>query len=129
MSEDWEMLVRLIDSDCKIAAVLQPLTVYRQHAGTASTHIARMERHMLLLYDELFEREGRSEILAIRRRAYANLRRVLAGSYFAHRDYWACLRNCLLSVHEHPASLIYLAPALVRVVRRSVGRAPSLFAR
>jgi hypothetical protein len=73
-----------------------------------SRAIEPMEHDMRLVYDELLGgRSGRPDLRPIRRRAYARLHRVLAGSYFAAAGWSGFVRNALLSVAHHPAEVGY----------------------
>lgn len=114
---DWALLLRLIDGH-RLGYVDAPLTLYRRHDRNMSRSVEAMEHDMLLIYDEIFSRlPERPELRRIRRRAYANLHRVLAGSYFVRRQLGASLSNAVSSVVRHPGAFSYFLRAALRRAR------------
>lgn len=114
---DWALLLRIVDR-YRLGYVDEPLTFYRRHDANMSRSIATMEHDMLLFYDETFAANPeRADLRRIRRRAYANLRRVLAGSYFGQGDLRGFARNAVLSVVSHPAAAGYFLAYPARRLR------------
>jgi glycosyltransferase involved in cell wall biosynthesis len=111
---DWALLLRLA-AVTPIVCVDEPLSLYRRHPGGMSLSVAAMEHDMTLVYDETFA-AGRAPGTR-RRRAYANLYRMLAGSYFVAGDRRAFARTALRSVRFHPAALAYHAAMPIRRLR------------
>jgi glycosyltransferase involved in cell wall biosynthesis len=122
---DWALLLRLVD-DGRLGYLDEPLTLYRRHEANMSRSVELMEHDMRLVYDELFADPARKEQLgSIRRRAYARLHRVLAGSYYAASEWLPFLRNAALSIANHPAELGYFLALPVRRRRRRAAASPT----
>ncbi len=120
-SADWDLLARLLARG-PLAYVDEPLTLYRLHRDNMSVDVALMEHDMLLAYAALFARSP--QLAPLRRRAYANLLRVIAGSYFAARPrQWRRFADATWrSVSRHPAVLGYYARLPLRLARRHHAR-------
>jgi glycosyltransferase involved in cell wall biosynthesis len=114
---DWSLTLRLLDAG-ELAYVDEPLTLYRRHGGNMSRAVAPMEHDMRLVYDELFGDPARTDLAPIRRRAYARLHRVLAGSYFSAGQWRDFARNAAKSIGHHPAELGYFLSFPIRRTRR-----------
>jgi glycosyltransferase involved in cell wall biosynthesis len=117
-SEDWLMSFELVARGL-MTAVDQPLVEYRVHESNLSSSAGRLEREMLAAYAKVFTTGGRGAELprSIRRKAYGNLHRVLAGSYLAERDYGRFARHSARSVLTHPPAMADFARAALRRAR------------
>jgi glycosyltransferase involved in cell wall biosynthesis len=114
---DWALLVHLVEGH-QLAYLDEPLVLYRRHEANMSRSIQAMEHDMVLVYEELFAGDGTSASLRdVRRRAYANLRRTIAGSYYVQGKWRDFLRNALLSIASHPAALPYFLAFPARRLR------------
>ena len=79
VGEDWDFCYRVARL-FKIGFVAEPLVNYRSHNAAAHRNVENMERGMLMFYEKAFATND-PEILKLRRRAYGNFHRVMAGSY------------------------------------------------
>jgi glycosyltransferase involved in cell wall biosynthesis len=117
-SADWHFLLRLLRQS-SWAYVKEPLVLYRVHGDNMSRNVEATEHDMLLGFEELFgDPMLEPELRALRSRAYGNLHRLLAGSYFVagrHREF---LRHTLASVRHDPTELAYFARWPGRRLRR-----------
>ncbi len=82
-----------------------------------SADLARFERDMLAAYDTVFA-DPPPRLRPLRRRAYANLHRMIAGSYFVDGDLASFARHAARSVGTHPSTLPYFLAMPLRRVRR-----------
>ncbi len=78
VSADWELLLRLVGGG-GVVHTDEALVLYRRHQGNMSRDIAGMARDMTHAYESAFRRLVLPR--AFRRRAYARLHWMLAGSY------------------------------------------------
>jgi glycosyltransferase involved in cell wall biosynthesis len=92
-SEDWDFIYR-VATRTRVAAVPEPLVHYRKHGSGRHDDIAKMERGMLLAFEKAFASGNRD----LRRRAYARLYRILAGSYLESGDLVSFVRTAIKSV-------------------------------
>jgi glycosyltransferase involved in cell wall biosynthesis len=123
VTQDWLMLARLLDS-YKVAYVDEPLVAHRVHDSNLGSSVATMEHDMLLAYRELFaEWADRPELIAIRAKAYANLHRMLAGSYFVQGQLQGFWRNAARSLLHDPRGLGYFLGFPLRRLRARAQRA------
>ncbi len=123
-SEDWLMTFRLLRRD-RLVAVLEPLVQYRVHGTNMSVSAERLERDMLRAFD-LVPWESDAELGRLRRRAYANLHRMIAGAYFVQGKVAAFARHALRSIATHPSTLPYFLRLPVRRLRRTLGSSEAL---
>jgi glycosyltransferase involved in cell wall biosynthesis len=120
-SEDWLMSFQLV-ARAVMTAIDEPLVQYRVHESNLSSSAARLEREMLAAYAKAFAEESCPEVSGLRRKAYGNLHRVLAGSYLAERELGGFARHAVRGVLAHPPTAVDLGR---RVLRRARGeRAP-----
>jgi glycosyltransferase involved in cell wall biosynthesis len=120
MSADWDFLAR-VARRYPVRAMPDPLTLYRVHGGSMSADVALLERDKIHAYRKLFDSPDVDPRLnAKRRHAEANMRRMLAGSYFAAGNPRAFARNAAASVAHHPATLGYFLAFPLRRLRRAV---------
>jgi glycosyltransferase involved in cell wall biosynthesis len=121
MSADWDFLMR-VALHHPVASVPEPLTLYRMHSRNMSHDVALLERDKRRAYEKLFSDPRWSERLGPRRRrAHANLHRMLAGSYLHAHDYRGACRNAAVSLRWHPAILAYSLALPIRRWQRTRG--------
>jgi len=116
VGEDWDFCYRVARS-FKIGFVAEPLVNYRNHSGAAHLNIENMERGMLLFYEKAFATDD-PEILKLRRRAYGNFHKVMAGSYLHAGNLRKFLSHAAKSICMRPANLEYF----LRFPTRRLGR-------
>jgi glycosyltransferase involved in cell wall biosynthesis len=108
-SADWDFLARAWLA-ASVVAVPEPLVRYRVHGANMSRNVALLERDMTYAFAKLFARDDLPEdVRSCRRRAEANLHRMLAGSYFRRRGPVGFARNAGRSVMRDPAAIRYFA--------------------
>jgi glycosyltransferase involved in cell wall biosynthesis len=103
--EDWEFCYQ-IAREFKVGFVAQPLVQYRNHGVNATKNISEMERSSLIAWRKIFNTDDLA-ILAIKRRSYGNLHKVLAGSYLHNRQLGGFLRNLVKSIWYRPSYLTH----------------------
>jgi glycosyltransferase involved in cell wall biosynthesis len=111
-SADWEFLLRAVTQG-PVGYVDEPLVLYRKVPGSMGTGIAAMEHDLEIAYRDAFVRWP--ELKTIRRRAYARMHWMLAGSY-----YHAGKRKA--SAKQLGKALAYEPTTVVQAVKRSVER-------
>jgi glycosyltransferase involved in cell wall biosynthesis len=82
--EDWDFCYR-VARKFKVGFVPEPLVNYRSHGAAAHRNVEEMERGMEQFYEKAFA-EGDESVIKLRRTAYGNFHKVLAGSYFHAGD-------------------------------------------
>jgi glycosyltransferase involved in cell wall biosynthesis len=103
VGEDWDFCYR-VARKFKVRFVPEPLVNYRSHSTAAHRDVAEMERGMRRFYEKAFTTNDGS-VLALRRRAYGNFHKVMAGSYFHAADYGNFARHAVRSVFMRPGNL------------------------
>jgi glycosyltransferase involved in cell wall biosynthesis len=117
-SADWALMFRLVAADT-LAVLSDPLVEYRVHGTNMSSNVARFEGDMLAAFDGIFDDpDTPSGLRGLRRRAYANLHRMIAGSYFVQRRYRSFGREAVRSIAAHPSTLSYFVALPLRRMRR-----------
>jgi glycosyltransferase involved in cell wall biosynthesis len=117
-SADWALMFRLV-SGGTLAVLSAPLVEYRVHGTNMSSNVARFETDMLAAFDGIFASpDTPPRIRRLRRRAYANLHRMIAGSYFVQGRYRAFGREAVRSIAAHPSTLGYFLAMPFRRMRR-----------
>jgi glycosyltransferase involved in cell wall biosynthesis len=117
LSQDWELLFRLVASERVFHYLDEPLTDYRQHAGSLTTSVDLLEHDMTRAFGIVFARDGKAWE-RLRRPAYARLHRMLAGSFAeAGRPARAVLHAARSAAYDPSA-----APGLVRSALRRRAR-------
>src|SRR5690606_20852115 len=116
VGEDWDFCYRVAREN-KVGFVAEALVDYRSHAAAAHRNVAEMERGMSRFYEKAFAAAD-AETLRLKRRAYGNFYRVLAGSYFQAGEYGAFLRSAVKSIWHRPAGLGYFAAFPFRRLKR-----------
>lgn len=101
------------DLACRIAArfpvgvVDRPLVLYRRHSNQMHHDPVGMEKDMLRVFSKLFTEEWlEPDLLRLRRRAKANLRVSLAGTYLLAGDRRRFLRYAAMSLVTRPDRVI-----------------------
>jgi glycosyltransferase involved in cell wall biosynthesis len=103
VGEDWDFCYR-VARKFKVRFVPEPLVNYRSHETAAHRDVAEMERGMSRFYEKAFATKDGS-VLALRRRAYGNFHKVMAGSYFHAGDYKNFARHAARSIFMRPGNL------------------------
>lgn len=117
VGEDWDFCYR-VAKKYKVGFVPEPLVDYRSHGSNAHGNVREMERGMTRFYEKAFA-AGDANVNKLKRRAYGNFHRVLAGSYFHSGDYTAFARHAGLSLLNNPQNLSYFAAFPIRRFRKS----------
>ena len=121
-SADWAMTFRLLQRG-RLASLEDTLVQYRVHGSNMSRTVEVFERDMLRAFDGLLgDPAAEPELRPLRRRAYANLHRMIAGSYFVERRFVPFARHAVRSVWLHPSTLPYFLAMPVRRLRRRLRR-------
>ena len=105
VGEDWDFCYRVARL-FKIGFVAEPLLNYRSHDAAAHHNVENMERGMLMFYEKAFAVDD-PEILKLRRRAYGNFHRVMAGSYLHSGRIGKFLEHAAKSIWMRPRNLEY----------------------
>jgi glycosyltransferase involved in cell wall biosynthesis len=119
-SADWDLFYR-ISCHYQIEFVSEVLMKYRIHISNMHGNIARMEREMLLAFEKAFS-EKSEKVQKIKRDAYSNLYKVLAGSYFHVGQYMNFARTAVKSIYLKPSNLLYFVLFPKRVVQRNLNQ-------
>jgi glycosyltransferase involved in cell wall biosynthesis len=120
-SEDWAMTYSLVRGR-QLVSIPELLVEYRVHGRNMSANAERLQRDMLQAYGQIFRSsEAAQELRPLRRRAYANLHRMIAGAYFVERRPIRFMKHALASMAAHPSTLGYF----LRTPLRRRGRAPA----
>jgi glycosyltransferase involved in cell wall biosynthesis len=123
-SADWDFLARALLAG-PVISVPEALVRYRVHGANMSRNVALLERDMTHAFAKLFGRDDLpATVRGSRRRAEANLHRMLAGSYFTRRQPAGFARNAARSIARDPGALRYFAAYPARRLRYST-RSPS----
>ena len=113
-SADWDLFYQ-ISSRYRIGFVSEILLKYRIHDSNMHGNIPRMEREMLIGFEKAFSTEKH---LSIKKKAYGNLHKVLAGSYFRSGNYRDFARNAAKSIWLRPANFPHFAKFPLRFFGR-----------
>jgi glycosyltransferase involved in cell wall biosynthesis len=112
VSADWDLLFRVLLGG-PIAYVDEPLVRYRMHDTNMSHNIAVMESDMTYAFAKAFADPRLPNTLRARkRRAYAALHRMIAGSYLSRGQRRAAIRSVAISVRNDPRIALDLARRL-----------------
>jgi hypothetical protein len=119
-SADWALTFRLVERG-RLLALPDPLVEYRRHDTNMSHDVERFESDMLAAFGAVFNDPAAAPSLRrLRRRAYANLHRMIAGSYFVDGELLAFARHAALSLREHPSTAPYFVRMPLRRLRRAL---------
>lgn len=103
VGEDWDFCYR-VARKFKVGFVPEPLVNYRSHDAAAHRNVENMEQGMLVFYEKAF---AEPDVASLRRRAYGNFHRVMAGSYFRVGQYRKFASHAVKSIWMRPANLGY----------------------
>jgi glycosyltransferase involved in cell wall biosynthesis len=120
VGEDWDFCYRVARL-FKVAFVAEPLINYRNHKAASHRNVDNMERGMLLFYEKAFATDD-PEILKLRRRAYGNFHKVMAGSYFHSGRIGKFCAHASKSIWMRPRNLEYFLRYPMR--KLGPGRSP-----
>ncbi|PYT00010.1 MAG: hypothetical protein DMF63_08545 [Acidobacteria bacterium] len=119
VGEDWDFCYR-VARKFKVGFVSEPLVNYRSHRAGAHLNLDNMERGMQIFYEKAFATDD-PEILKLKRRAYANFHRVMAGSYFHEGRIDRFLSHSLKSIWMRPMGIRYFLEYPLRRANQSRG--------
>jgi glycosyltransferase involved in cell wall biosynthesis len=118
VSQDWELLVRIVARAVSLVYVDEPLTYYRRHPGSLTTDVDLLQSDMIRAYDLIFERDD-AVLAPLRRRAYGRLHRMLSGSFAEARRPWRATVHAMRGVWWNPRSLPEIVGPALRRLRRT----------
>ena len=114
ISADWDFLVRTLLGG-QVEYVDEPLVLYRWHGENMSRKVGAMETDVLYAFDKVFsDPRLPPQIKRKKRRAYARLHRMLAGSYLESGERWSAYRSLAASLRSYPP----IAQDLLSTLRR-----------
>lgn len=108
VGEDWDFCYR-VARRFGVGFIREPLVHYRSHPAAAHRNVAEMERGMSRFYEKAF---ADPSVAHLRRRAYGNFHKVMAGSYFHEAEYGKFVTHVIKSVWMRPANLAYFVRKL-----------------
>ena len=112
IGEDWDFCYR-IARKFKVGFVPEALVNYRYHGVNTHLNVREMERSNRIAWNKAFETSDK-KILRLRRRAFANLHKVLAGSYLQNGQYIDFSKHLLISLWFKPVYLSYYLSIFLR---------------
>ncbi len=115
--EDWEFCYR-VARKFKVGFAAEILVNYCNHGVNAHLNIKEMERSTLIAWNKAFATKDK-KILKLRKRAFGNLHKVLAGSYLHNGQYFDFTRHLFKSIWFRPAYLGYYFSLSLRRWRKS----------
>jgi glycosyltransferase involved in cell wall biosynthesis len=122
-AEDWLMIFRLVERGT-LTTIPDVLVQYRVHGGNTSASASRLEADMVQVFDRIYSDAAvQPGVQRLRRRAYSNLHRMLAGAYYVERKFRPFGRHVAKSIAWHPSTIPYF---LATPVRRGLGRSRTL---
>ena len=101
VGEDWDFCYR-VARRFKVSFVPEPLVNYRIHGAAAHRNVSEMERGMSHFYKKAF---ADPTVAHLRRRAYGNFHKVMAGSYFHSGEYRKFISHSIKSIWMRPWNL------------------------
>jgi glycosyltransferase involved in cell wall biosynthesis len=117
-SADWDANYQ-ISARYRIGFVREILIKYRMHKTNMHSNVRVMEDDMLLAYEKAFSgTDGR--LARIKRPAYGNMYRVVAGSYFRAAQYRNFARVAVKSLFYRPGNMIYFVKYPMRFLERQI---------
>lgn len=120
VGEDWDFCYRVARS-FKIGFVAEPLVNYRSHNAAAHRNVENMERGMWLFYEKAFATND-PRILKLRRRAYGNFHKVMAGSFLHSGRMGKFFLHAAKSIWMRPGNLEYFLRFPMRRFAAGQGR-------
>ena len=113
--EDWDLCYR-IARRYKVGFVPEPLVNYRIHGAAAHHNVENMELGMGMFYEKAFATDDPG-VLRLKRRAYGNYHRVMAGSYL-HAGRWGkFVEHSAKSLLNRPSNIGYFLAYPLRRLR------------
>jgi glycosyltransferase involved in cell wall biosynthesis len=113
--EDWDLCYR-IARKYQVGFVPEPLVNYRIHGAAAHHNVENMELGMGMFYEKAFATDD-PEVLKLKRRAYGNYHRVMAGSYL-HAGRWGkFVEHSAKSLLNRPSNIGYFLAYPLRRLR------------
>jgi glycosyltransferase involved in cell wall biosynthesis len=113
--EDWDLCYR-IARRYKVGFVPEPLVNYRIHGAAAHHNVENMELGMGMFYEKAFATDD-PEVQKLKRRAYGNYHRVIAGSYL-HAGRWGkFVEHSAKSLLNRPSNIGYFLAYPLRRLR------------
>lgn len=106
---DWDFALRM-SLRTRIAAIDEPLVLYRTAAGNMSSDIGLLERDTFGVLDRFYA-DGGGRYARIRRRVYSNHWMYVAGSYLHAGDSRAALRCAAQGLALYPLNASRMVPA------------------
>lgn len=113
--EDWDLCYRMARK-YKVGFVPEPLVNYRSHGAAAHRNVENMERGMGMFYEKAFTTDD-PEVLRLKRRAYGNFHRVLAGSYIHAGKWEKFVEHSVKSILKRPGNISYFLTYPLRRLR------------
>jgi glycosyltransferase involved in cell wall biosynthesis len=121
-SADWKFMYQLVTRG-RLAVLPDSLVEYRLHDTNMSSNVERFGSDMFRAFGQIFDPARRQPgVASLERRAYANLHRMLAGSYFVDGSIGPFLRHAWSAVCTHPSVLTYFLALPARRLRRTARR-------
>jgi hypothetical protein len=111
-SADWDVFYQ-ISSRFAVGFVPEILLKYRFHHSNMHGNVRVMEHDMTIAFEKAFAHGAATG----KSRAYANLYKNLAGSYFRAGNYASFVRTAVQSIGHDPANLLYFAKFPLRKMR------------
>jgi glycosyltransferase involved in cell wall biosynthesis len=102
-SADWDLMLRL-SLRTGIAAVDEPLVLYRTTPGNMSSNIELLERDTFAVLNRFYGADPPARYRALRRRVYSNHWLIVSGSYLQVRRPGAALRSLARAIRARPAA-------------------------
>jgi glycosyltransferase involved in cell wall biosynthesis len=100
---DWDLMLRL-SLRTGVAAVDEPLVLYRTTPENMSSNIELLERDTFAVLDRFYAGDPPARYRALRRRAYSNHWLIVSGSYFQAGQPRAAARALARAVRARPAA-------------------------
>jgi glycosyltransferase involved in cell wall biosynthesis len=121
--EEWDMHIKCARW-CGLQSVVEPLVLYRVHAGNRSRDLSIHIEPGLSILDRLFKDPTLpSSVRAREREIYGRFYTMLAGGAFKIRNWRACAHWARRALRKDPRTLAYMAAVPVRRLSRSSSRA------
>ncbi len=113
---DWDFCYQ-VSRKYKLGFVAEPLVLYLIHGSNMHGNVKAMEHDMLLGFEKAFT-EKSADLQDIRKKCYANLYMMLAGSYYQTGNYSKCWEMARKSLQKNPGKVSDLASIPIRMLKR-----------
>lgn len=114
--EDWDFCYR-VASKFKVGFVAEPLVNYRHHGNNTHLNVKEMEHSFRIAWNKAFKTND-EKILRLRRRAFGNVHKALAGSFLQSGQYFDFTKHLLMSLWFKPVYLGYYLSLFLRGRRK-----------